>query len=169
MDNVEISELMNRHLETRRAFAGVFARDTLPKSTPTDQMPCGYIVNTDKSTNPGQHWIMIWITKPGLPNEYFDSLGELPRYQSFKRLLGPNYKCNRCLIQNPFTSVCGQYAMFFLLSKCKGVSMERIFNYFDKKDLTKNDIFINKFIENTFKTQQPIVDYAFLSERKRLM
>ena len=53
-------------------FDGVFACDHLPTK------PRLMVCNTDKSDEPGEHWIAIYVDDDGRYGEYFDPLGRAP-------------------------------------------------------------------------------------------
>ena len=56
-------------------FLGVFAQDELPQQ---QQLPAAsfLIVNTDPSSKPGEHWILLWWSDE--ERILFDSYGLLP-------------------------------------------------------------------------------------------
>jgi hypothetical protein len=59
----------------RPSFRGVFSRDTLPNRV--ERYPCVYVVNTDVSHRPGQHWVAIVLRNPPY-GVFFDSFGRTP-------------------------------------------------------------------------------------------
>ena len=52
----------------------VYAKDLLPGKKPLDMK--GYIVNTDISTGPGEHWVVIYFRRDQAI--YFNSYGRPP-------------------------------------------------------------------------------------------
>ena len=55
----------------------VCAKDLLPEKKPLDMK--AYIVNTDISTDPGEHWVAIYFRRDQVI--YFDSYGRPPDEQ----------------------------------------------------------------------------------------
>ena len=72
MNASEIEDALRSNRFAREYLVGVFAADQLP----TKEFPGGYIVNTDTSSQPGQHWVAFFTTEEG--TECFDSFGENP-------------------------------------------------------------------------------------------
>ena len=72
MNASEIEDALRSNRFAREYLVGVFAADQLP----TKEFPGGYIVNTDTSSQPGQHWVAFFTTKEG--TECFDSFVENP-------------------------------------------------------------------------------------------
>ena len=59
---------------TRSVFRGVYAADEVPNNLPC---PAAYVVNADKATEPGSHWVAFYHERPDRL-EYFDSFGKPP-------------------------------------------------------------------------------------------
>jgi hypothetical protein len=59
MDMRDIERFINRDRVCRTTFQGVFSSDTLPRN------PRLLICNTDPSSEPGQHWIAIYVDEYG--------------------------------------------------------------------------------------------------------
>ena len=51
MNTLQIKRALERDTFTKKIFGGVFAADELPKIMNT--FPCGFVANTDPSTEPG--------------------------------------------------------------------------------------------------------------------
>ena len=52
MNTLQLKRALEHNTFTKKIFGGVFAADELPKViTP----PCGFVANTDPSTEPGTH------------------------------------------------------------------------------------------------------------------
>ena len=50
MNTLQIKRALERNTFTKKIFGGVFAADELPKVITS---PCGFVANTDPSTEPG--------------------------------------------------------------------------------------------------------------------
>ena len=109
------------------------------------------MVSTDPSTKPGQHWIAIYIDTNGV-GEYFDSYGLPPLVPQFMTFLKKNcthLSYSTRALQGDLSTVCRQYATFYLLHRCRGLRMGKIINVFSN-DTEDNDILVNDFIRKHF-------------------
>ena len=124
----------------------VIATDQLP--TRLIKYPCGYIVNTQDSIQPGKHWVAFWFDNLG-HGEFFDSFGERPGYyiQEFTNFLNrntSNYERNTKVLQSDYSKTCGLYAVFYVLLRSKGFSLQQIQQCFTN-DRRLNDHFMYRF------------------------
>ena len=162
MDTHQIDSILKKDRFTKHDFRGVYACDQLPKRYVP--RPSAFVVNTDPSTLPGEHWVAIYITRDG-EGEYFDSYGQpvkLPEIKTFLKKNARRTYHNRRPLQGPWTAVCGQYCIFFLLQRCRGLTMTKIVNLFslDKRD---NDVLVNDFIRRHFpQLETSVFDKQFL-------
>ena len=145
---------------TGKQFLGVFAADKLPNLI--DAKPTGLVANTDCSSDPGEHWIAMYFPADG-PAEFFDSYGsESGAYDQFADYLSSNassvvrsYKC----LQNPLTSACGQYCIFFMIHRCHGVSLLDIIRFFDRRsDTFLNDSYVTAWVNKRCHMRTNVVD-----------
>lgn len=145
---------MQSRIDTRSIFVDVVSSDTLPPEA-VSRRPCAYIANTAPAQNPGEHWVCFYFNKLP-PHEYFDSYGgEPPKH--FKHFLERNdFKRNTRLIQHPSTTVCGQYCLYFILMRSKGIPFESFVNNFSKTDLLNNDATVNRAVEAYYKIKKNI-------------
>ena len=131
MDTREISDILKRNRFTKPLnFRGVFACDQLRKECMP--RPSALVINKDPANKPAQHWVAMYITQDGV-REYFDSCGQLPTLPQIQHFLRKNVKYviyNKRHLQGTFSTVCGQYVIFFLLHRCRGLSMDKIINLF---------------------------------------
>ena len=104
-------------------FAGIYAKDELHKNQL--RLPMGLIANTDKASDPGTHWIAIFIDKDGI-GEYFDSYGLPPLLNEFTDFLHNfcinGYFYNRNILQCITCITCGQYCTAYLTARFNGIS-----------------------------------------------
>ena len=145
---------------SRDQFLGVFAADKLPSVI--DAKPAGLVVNTDNASDPGEHWVAMYFPADG-PAEFFDSYGsESEAYNQFAHYLSSNapsvvrsYKC----LQNPLTSACGQYCIFFMIHRCHGASLQDIIRFFDKRsDTFVNDSFVTAWVNKRCRMRTDVVE-----------
>ena len=164
MDNTTLTRLLNLHPITREAFHGVFAFDTVPIKI--RHKPWAIIFNEDTSNKSGSHWIAAFCPAEGA-GEYFDTRGFPPHIKGSKifKLMGTNCVYNSLLVQNPLTSVCGQHCLYFIFQRCKGVEFKNILSVYNLANTLQNDENINTFVEQTFHTDQDVLDLGFLKQQ----
>ena len=83
----------------------------------------------------GTHWISIFIQSPER-GEFFDSFGHTPSFYNsdFVDFLNRNCKdwiSNPKQLQSELTVVCGEYCIFYLIHRTRGVSMQTVVNFFN--------------------------------------
>ena len=129
---------------------GVFASDEI--SNIQLRPMSGLIANTDVKSLPGQHWIAFYLnTKETL--EIFDSYGssidQLTLY--FQQFLNrySTIKANGKRLQSKESKVCGQYCLFYLMSRVRGHSMEDVIQTFGN-NYSFNDQFVYNDIDERF-------------------
>ena len=74
MNTEEIKKAICQDPSAEAIFAGVYARDQLPRSI---KYPAAMVWNTDPADQPGEHWIAAYFNEDGL-GENFDSYGLAP-------------------------------------------------------------------------------------------
>ena len=143
---MQIERLLKKDLKSKTIFKKVCALDQLEKPT----CPSAYVINSDSSSEPGEHWVAVYFDKRGR-GEYFDSYGLPPTlvgldsYMDAYSLSGWIY--NRKTLQAYLSSFCGHYCVYFILFRCRGVPLHVIVFDFTS-NLTENDRSISRFIRN---------------------
>ena len=111
MYNNEIEKYFNKC----HHFIGVYPRDKLPKKVYKRQT--GLIINTDKSTDPGEHWVAVALLNNN-SGEYFDSFGLPPLLSEIREFLENNcdngWIYNPVTLQHPLSTSCGKYCVAYL-------------------------------------------------------
>ena len=100
---------------SNKAFGGVYAKDTFIQASKQKKL---YVVNTDPSWSPGEHWFVVDHTQE--PCIIFDSYGAKSPTSSSKfwqGALGTAYYFNDTL-QGATTNVCGDYCVFYVFFAC---------------------------------------------------
>ena len=105
-------------------FRGVFLLDTLPKKP--NKKECG-IVNFDKSSGPGTHWV-AWY-KNGKNKFYFDSYGVQPPIEVVY-YLGKLIHYNTDQVQPVGQVFCGHLCLYVLKELGAGQEFQNILNNF---------------------------------------
>lgn len=152
MNTLEIWNAMTTNKYTKKIFKGVFPLDEIPKTIL--KRPAGIIVNTDKSTQPGTHWIALYLPVKDRA-EFFDSYGRAPMHNEFLEFFIKNkikkILYNKTQLQSVFSAVCGQYCCFYLLARSNNCSLKKFKNkFFKNQNLIQNDTNIKRLFYNHF-------------------
>lgn len=132
---------------------GVFVADEIPKTVIS--FPEAWIINTNKKTEPGKHWVAFYISSKR-DGEFFDSNGGKPSFYSdrshdfFFINNGINLKYNGKQLQNKDSEACGYYCVYYLVNRCRGLQMDGIIHNFSDNYST-NDLFVFDVIRETFR------------------
>lgn len=140
MKSSQIQKALQFHPQTKSTFGGVFARNKVP--TIPKRKYISYVVNTDPSHKPGEHWVAFFFT----PSEvyYFDPYGIPPA--RFERILNSRRKRHyfgRRL--QGLGQTCGHYCLYFILC----MQTHYAFNIFGN-NFNVNDRIVKQFVENHF-------------------
>ena len=123
---------------TASVFGGVVSKDGLPKTI--DALPIAFVCNTDDGDEPGEHWIALYLSSDGR-GEYFCSYGLPPLHAVFSAFLNKHcseWTHNSKRLQSPWSNVCGQYCVTYIMFRCNGSPMRTFVNAF-RTDLVAND------------------------------
>ena len=132
-------------LQNRKEFLGCFPSDSLPPF-PT-QFPKSMIINTDKATKAGEHWLGLVLTE----NKcfYFDSYGLFIFNTNIIKYLQPFYKMisySSIPIQHATTTLCGEFCIGFIKHVKSKITYEKFLLKFDQLNLINNNIIIQNMI-----------------------
>ncbi|CAC5390414.1 unnamed protein product [Mytilus coruscus] len=134
----------------KNSIYGVFASDEITNFILKPMT--GLIANTDVKLLPGRHWVAFFLNENAIL-EVFDSYGSSMNHLSayFKHFMKsfPKIKINEKQFQGQETTVCGQYCLFYLMSRVRGHSMEKILNIFGSY-YNSNDHFVYNVIDEQF-------------------
>ena len=105
-------------------FGGVIPADWV-KECESEKL---YIINSAPSSDPGKHWVAVYLTT--VP-EFFDTLGHSPefyrnKFEDFMIEHGPKYVYNPRRVQNYGSSLCGQFCIYYIMSRIRGNPMGEI-------------------------------------------
>ena len=112
MNGAHIEGALRQDKVASQSFVGVFAADRLP----VEEFPGSYVVNTDETGHPGQHWVAFYTVEDTV--DCFDSFGKKAGVYNvhIKKGLEDTYTViQRETIQSDHTTVCGQHCLFFIL------------------------------------------------------
>ncbi len=160
MNTGQIVQALEQDLVTSKMFCGVFPSNKLPQTV--IKYPCGFVANTDPSNKPETHWVAFYFPTEE-KGEFFDSYGQPPSFytDSFGDFLNKHsyeWTFSTCKLQSAWSSVCGQYCVFYLSHKARGYSMNKIVQLFSN-NTTLNDTKVSHFVKTHFKIvlKQPFV------------
>ena len=140
----ELVKLLLKNPYSRNVFCGVIPIDKLPMKK--IRRECAFIVNTDESHLPGEHWFAIYVPKRG-PIEYFDSYGIPPYhpiiYNFINKVNKRNFIHNKLRIQSNPSVNCGKFSLFYIYFRARGYTMKQYLKFFNKTELNFNDKFLN--------------------------
>lgn len=161
----QIRRILSHNTLVKSHFCGVYAADKLPSK---DIAKGVYIVNTDTSSQPGSHWISIFLNES---NEafYFDSYGLPPLESHHVKFLNRarKWKYNRIRLQSDSSSVCGHYCCLFALFVSKAKLAGKFAESFQTKNVYENDGVVMLTFLNSFRNELKIVSLKDESAEER--
>ncbi len=131
MNNRQISALLNSNNVVANVFRGVFPRDANVK-----RKVGAYVFNTDKTGEPGTHWVVAIINSDSR-NQYFDSYGLPPLFEEFETFLQPSYYYNDYCFQQLHTAVCGHYCVYYVTQYARGFTHQQIMELLSHKKTSR--------------------------------
>ena len=164
----QIYKCLKSNPTTAKFFKGVYSADEIPEEKIKDEKKTRfYIYNLSKSDEPGSHWVALMLNPKPNYNLYFDSFGDPPPENSiFKHFMKHKFQYNSVQLQSPFSTVCGQWCMFFISEMCCGIPLDDMINGFKKfKTFLEKDYIVNRFVYEVFHLQLRVVDRQFLLEQ----
>ena len=142
-----IEEILEKDLKTKKCFLGAFAKDEIP--TKINSFPCCFIINTENRSEPGEHWLAVYINNQKIA-QFFYSYGLPPSYYQLEaplKKISRKINYNQRQIQGTST-YCGLYCVLFLLFAVRN-NLNSFYNQFST-DFIKNDFIISYLIKNDF-------------------
>ena len=125
MDTLDLYKIIHKD-PVMNGKVEVVARNQLPKS-PMQHRPFGFIINTDTSSMPGQHWVASYLPERfDQTAEYFDSFGLPPQSQdiiSFFSLNSNSADYSKASLQSETTSTCGYWSIYYLRERMRNKSL----------------------------------------------
>ena len=119
MKTKDISNILHNHPYTRKHYLGTYPSDMCPKKPKPSTC---FISNTDPHTEPGQHWIAIYVDYKGKVF-YFDPYGIPPLSIYHQRFMNKSSDghgtYNSAQVQNFYAKTCGGHCINFLIETCR--------------------------------------------------
>ena len=141
----QIDKIMSHFKDYRGSIMRDQIKELLPSIRPQSRV--AFIINTDTSDKPGQHWQAIYIDARDGPEssnslEFYDSFGRsippdvLQDCKLILKMLKPHtilkLKENRVIVQADNSTNCGYFCMRFLMDRFRGKSFASATGYDDK-------------------------------------
>ena len=156
MNTFQLAQVLTKDPFTKGSFAGVYACDQL-SSIEIDEYPKSIVVNTDPMELPGTH---VYFNEQ-MKGESFDSYGKHPIHYNkyFLDFINRNaveciWEHNKIQLQSAFSTVCGQYCVYFLYHRCRKGPMSSIVNSF-VNDKLHNDELVYNFVRRKYRQIHP--------------
>jgi len=120
-------------------FRGVFAIDTLPKRIFKNESG---VINYDKMSGPGTHWVCYYNSPKYQYVEYFDSFGISPSKEivNYLETSDKNIMYNSSQIQSNDSVLCGYYCINYIRERNKRISPYDILYKFCQVPCLKNEL-----------------------------
>ena len=112
-----------------------------------NQISCEEYSNKAPDTHPGLHWVALFVTDNSI--EYFDSYGRDPPNALHRWGKKKQWITNPIPLQSPLISVCGQYCLYYLLHRTRGIDMIDLLMDFDA-DVDRNDKLVYDFVAEIY-------------------
>ena len=133
MNTFQLAQVLTKDSFTKGSFAGVYACDQL-SSIEINKYPKSFVVNTDPMELPGTHWIARYFNEQ-MKGEFFDSYGKHPIHYNkyfldFMNRNAVEWEHNNIQFRSAFSTVCGQYCIYFSYHRCRERPMSSIINSF---------------------------------------
>ena len=146
MNTREIDNILRADERVSKVYKGTFPWDKCP----TLAYNGVYVINTDCSHRPGQHWVAYYVKNGRV--EFFDSYANPPSYY---RVLPHANVFNKKRLQGLQSTTCGQYCVYYILHRCRGHGMEDIARRFGT-DLHDNDHAVAEYMSKCFGLEIPV-------------
>ena len=154
MDNRQIEQVLFRDKITKPYFVGCFSADKMPLKA---FFPYCFVANTlpSYSTEPLGHWVSFFVLSPSVVY-YFDSLAQNP--VSYMKKFLKNFKYvvfNEHAFQSAVSSICGYYAIYFLVNICRKDRFSNICK--ELENIKIPDLYIYHFVSHRYKLKLPLI------------
>ena len=171
MNAFELAQVPTIDPFTKESFAGVYVCNQL-SSIKINEYLKSFVVNIDPIEFPRTHWIEIYFNEQ-MKREFFDSYGKHPihynkHFLDFMNINAVEWEHNKIQLQSAFSSVCGQYCIYFLYHRCMKRSMSSIVNSF-VNDKLRNDQLVYDFVRRKYRKIHPSLKQDIVTQMSRAM
>ena len=171
MNTFQLAQVLMKDPLTKGSLAGVYACDQL-SSIEINTYPRSFVVNNDPMELLGSHWIAIYFNKQ-MKREFFDSYRKHPIHYNkyfldFMNRNAVEWEHNKIQLQSAFSTVCGQYCIYFLYHHCRKSPMSSIVNSF-VNDKLHNDQLVYDFVRRKYRQIHPSLKQDIVKQMSRAM
>ena len=164
MNSRQLWWILSGNKFTKLSFRGVYAIDEM-KLIKTVSYPSSFVINLDPSYKDGGHWAAVYFDRNG-EREYFDSFARHPPQEVEHFLCSPakGWQYNhRMQVQEIYTTTCGQFVVFYIYQKSRGLTLEVILRkYFSPHNKLRNDLVVRDFVKLHYHHDANIMDPNFI-------
>ena len=148
---------------TKLSIKGVYAINEM-KLIKTVSSPSSFVINLDPSYKHGSHWVAVYFDRNGV-GEYFDSFARYPPHEIDDLLCShaKRWQYNRMQVQEIYTRRCGQFVVFYICQKSRGLTLEVILHkYFSPHNKLRNDLSVRDFVKLHYDHDADVMDPNFI-------
>ena len=165
----QLAQVLTKDPFTKGSFPGVYACDEL-SSIEINKYPKSFVANTDPMELLGTHWTATYFNEQ-MKGEFFDSYGKHPihynkHFLDFMNRNAVEWGYNKIQLQSAFSSVCGQYFIYFLCHRCRKRSMSSIVNSF-VNDKLRNDQLVYDFVRRKYRQIHPSLKQDIVKQMRK--
>ena len=156
MNTTQIQQAISSDPAAGPHFLGVFASDQIPRRI--SQFPASLVVNTDPSSERGEHWVAFYFDKHGNV-EYFDSYGFAPINCELMRFFesnGKNHTWNKVQLQGLKSNVCGQWCIAYIVKRSRGQSRAQIIKGLKSDTKVNSDRQVGKLVNDAYNVKSNV-------------
>lgn len=149
MNSSTICNIFQKDIYTKKLFKGQINIDT--KILEITSTPAMFLLNTDKTAGPGEHWCIIIIYNREY-TEFFDSFGINPNQYGISKEIfkySKNIAFNEYPVQCPTSPTCGHHCIFWALNRARDLSLTKIMHKY-KANCRTNDRMVFNFVKKRF-------------------
>ena len=170
MNTFQIAQVLTNDLLTKGSFSGVYACDELT-SIEINKYPKSFVVKIDPMELAGIHWIAIYFNEQ-MKGEFFDFYGKNlihcnKHLLDFMNRNAVEWEHNKIPIQSAFSTVCGQYYIYFLYDRCRERSMSTIVNSFVNDELRNDQLISYDFVRRKYRHVHPSLEQDIVKQISR--
>lgn len=146
MNSKRIQHILTLDPYAKLVFSG-FGYPDLPLLI--KKFPALLILNTDKSTGPGEHWCVSFF-RNNKYCEFFDPYGMSPDVYNFTERIFEHcstIQYNKKQVQGLNQSTCGHHCIFFTLYRSRGIPCETILSNIYSNNIDSNDKLVYNFMK----------------------
>jgi len=158
MDTEDLYCALQKNPSTSPYFGGIYPNDQLPyMNTKCISRDKYIVINLDPSYKEGSHWVVAVQTPNSKNNFFFDSYGMPPFTEEIKQFLQNRYSFNKIPLQNPLTTSCGQWCLYFIWN-----SIQKGHHFLEHQKKQLNDYDVNKWVNKKFNLNEKAISLPFL-------